>query len=120
MRATTRRFRPALEWLEDRLTPTAPAAPLIIEPLTDGRFIVSGNARLDDLREHLGFEIEADGIDTIGGFVFTRLGYLPASGAQLELPRLAITVRRASRKRIEEILLQKTTCSASAEGNGTL
>ncbi len=51
-----------------------------IEPLEDGKFLVSGNARLDDLSEYLGFQIEAEGIDTIGGFVFTRLGYLPPSG----------------------------------------
>ncbi|MGZ4966967.1 MAG: transporter associated domain-containing protein, partial [Chthoniobacterales bacterium] len=76
----------------------------------NGRFLVSGNARLDDLEEHLGFKLEADGIDTIGGFVFNRLGYLPPSGAQIEMPRLAITVRRSSRKRIEELLLQKTSC----------
>ena len=47
---------------------------LYIEPLEEGRFLVSGNARLDDVSEHLGFEIEADGIDTIGGFVFNQLG----------------------------------------------
>jgi CBS domain containing-hemolysin-like protein len=82
---------------------------LYIEPLEDGKFLVSGNARLDDLSEHLGFQIEAEGIDTIGGFVFTRLGYLPASGTKLEIPRLVITVRRAGRKRIEEVLLEKTT-----------
>lgn len=82
---------------------------LYIEPLEHGKFLVNGNARLDDLSEHLGFEIEADGIDTIGGFVFNRLGYLPPSGTQLEMPRLRITVRRAGRKRIEEILLEKTT-----------
>jgi putative hemolysin len=82
---------------------------LYIEPLENGKFLVSGNARLDDLSEHLGFDIEAEGIDTIGGFVFNRLGYLPPSGTQLEIPRLAITVRRAGRKRIEEILLEKTT-----------
>src|SRR6266542_1677754 len=82
---------------------------LYIEPLGNGRFLVSGNARLDDLREHLGFRIDAEGIDTIGGFVFTRLGYLPPSGTRLEIPRLAITVRRAGRKRIEEVLLEKTT-----------
>jgi putative hemolysin len=80
---------------------------LYIEPLEAGRFLVNGNARLDDLREHLGFEIEADGIDTIGGFVFNQLGYLPRSGTQLEIPRLGITVRRTGRKRIEEILLEK-------------
>ena len=55
-------------------------ADLYIEPLKDGRFLVNGNARLDDLSEHLGFELEADGIDTIGGLVFYRLGYLPPSG----------------------------------------
>jgi len=83
-------------------------ADLYIEPLEKGKFLVSGNARLDDLSEHLGFELEAEGIDTIGGFVFNRLGYLPPTGTQLEIPRLAITVRRAGRKRIEELLLEKT------------
>ncbi|HKQ39777.1 MAG TPA: hemolysin family protein [Verrucomicrobiae bacterium] len=91
---------------------------LYIETLDDGKFLVSGNARLDDLREHLGFEIEAEGIDTIGGFVFTRLGYLPPSGTRLEIPRLAITVRRAGRKRIEEVLLQKIA-EEETSGNGS-
>jgi CBS domain containing-hemolysin-like protein len=83
-----------------------------IEPLGNGKFLVSGNARLDDLSEHLGFQIDAEGIDTIGGFVFTRLGYVPPSGTKLEIPGLAITVRRTGRKRIEEVLLQKTTPEA--------
>lgn len=83
-------------------------ADLYIEPLDDGRFLVNGNARLDDLSEHLGFELEAEGIDTIGGFVFNRLGYLPPSGTRFEMPRLAVTIRRTGRKRIEEILLEKT------------
>jgi putative hemolysin len=85
---------------------------LYIEPLGKGRFLVSGNARLDDLSEHLGFAIDADGIDTIGGFVFNHLGYLPASGTRLEVPRLVITVRRSGRKRIEEVVLEKTTANA--------
>jgi CBS domain containing-hemolysin-like protein len=86
-----------------------------IEPLGNGKFLASGNARLDDLSEHLGFEIDAEGIDTIGGFVFTRLGYVPPSGTKLEIPGLAITVRHAGRKRIEEVLLQKTTPEAFEE-----
>lgn len=96
--------------VEEIISDAAPLgqADLYIEPLDDGRLLVSGNARLDDLEEHLGFELEADGIDTIGGFVFNRLGYLPPSGTQFEMPRLAVTVRRAGRKRIEEMLLEKT------------
>ena len=88
---------------------------LYIEPLENGKFLVSGHARLDDLREHLGFELEADRIDTIGGLVFNRLGYLPTEGTQIELPRLAVTVRRTNRKRIEELLLEKTTCLDNEE-----
>jgi CBS domain containing-hemolysin-like protein len=87
---------------------------LYIEALGHGRFLVSGNARLDDLSEHLGFRIDAEGIDTIGGLIFTRLGYLPPSGTKLEIPRLVITVRRSGRKRIEEVLLVKTTAFEAA------
>jgi putative hemolysin len=99
--------------VDEILADAAPArgdVDLYIEPLENGKFLVSGHARLDDLREHLGFELEADGIDTIGGLVFNHLGYLPAEGTQIELPRLAVTVHRTSRKRIEELLLEKTTC----------
>src|SRR5438270_658712 len=96
-------------------------AELYIEPLEDGRFLVSGNARLDDLSEHLGFELEAEGLDTIGGLLFNRPGYLPPSGTHFEMPRLAVTIRRAGRKRIEEILLEKTAClDPEQEDNGAI
>ena len=97
--------------VEEILGGTVPSedAAFYIEPLGNGKFLVSGNTRLDDLSESLGFKIDAEGIDTIGGFVFTRLGHVPSSGTKLEIPRLAITVRRAERKRIEEVLLEKTT-----------
>jgi CBS domain containing-hemolysin-like protein len=107
--------------VEEILSDAAPAgdAELYIEPLDDGRILVSGNARLDDLSEHLGFELEAEGIDTIGGLVFNRLGYLPKSGTKLELPQLAITVRKTTRRRIEEMLLEKTTLVSDTDDAST-
>lgn len=100
--------------IEEIISDAAPLgdAGLYIEPLENGRFLVSGNARLDDLTEHLGFELQADGIDTIGGYVFNRLGFLPNVGAKVEIPRLTMRVRRVSRKRIEEVLLEKTMAAA--------
>lgn len=102
---------------EEIMSDAAPLgdADLYIEPLEDGQFLVSGNARLDDLSEHLGFELEAEGIDTIGGYVFNRLGYLPPSGTRFEMPRLAVTIRRTGRKRIEELLLEKTGCLSGSD-----
>ena len=106
--------------IEEIISDAAPLgdAELYIEPLEDGRFLVSGNARLDDLTEHLDFELLADGIDTIGGYVFNRLGYLPNVGTKLEIPRLTMTVRRVSRKRIEEVLLEKTAAVAEQSADG--
>jgi CBS domain containing-hemolysin-like protein len=108
--------------IEEIISDAAPLgdAELYIEPLENGRLIVSGNARLDDLTEHFGFELMADGIDTIGGYVFNRLGYLPNVGTTLEIPRLAITVRRVSRQRIEELLLEKTAAGAEEDSSAAL
>jgi CBS domain containing-hemolysin-like protein len=79
---------------------------LYIEPLGQGRLIVNGNARLDDINEMLGTELAEEGIDTIGGLIFNRIGSLPKTGARLELEKLVLTVRRVSHKRVEEVLIE--------------
>ena len=77
--------------IEEIISDAAPLgdADLYIEPLDDGRFLVSGNARLDDLSEHLGFELEADGIDTIGGLDFqpARLSAAVGNATRNAAPR---------------------------------
>ena len=80
-------------------------AKFYIEEIGDGRVLASGSARLEDITEELGEKFEEEGIDTIGGLIFTRLGQLPKKGQQLRLGRLHVTVRRVSRKRVDEVLL---------------
>jgi putative hemolysin len=91
---------------------------LYIEPVGGDQFLVSGNARLDDLNELLTVKLEAEGLDTIGGFIFNRLGTLPRPGTQLEVDGLSMTVRRTSRKRIEEVLIRQRGGGVWAEGEG--
>lgn len=86
---------------------------LYIEAVGEGRLIVNGNARLDDISELLALDIEEEGIDTIGGLIFNRLGTLPKPGAQLYVESLLCTVRRTSRKRIEEVLIEKPEIQAN-------
>ena len=78
---------------------------LYIEAIGDGQLIVNGSARLEDINEMLGIELEEEGIDTIGGLIFNRLGSLPKPGAQFLLDGVTLTVRRTSRKRVEEVLI---------------
>ncbi len=80
---------------------------LYIEVLEEGRLLANGSARIDDINEVLALQLEEEGIDTIGGLIFNRLGTLPKPGTHLEIDGLTLTVRRISKKRIEEVLIQQ-------------
>lgn len=86
-----------------------------IEPLGGGRFLANGRTRLDDLSEVLETPIEAEGIDTVGGLVFNRLGGLSKEHATVETSGFRFTIRRTSRKRIQEVLIEKMTEKEVAE-----
>jgi CBS domain containing-hemolysin-like protein len=89
---------------------------LYIEELGDGRLVASGSARLDDIAEALGVEIEMEGIDTIGGLAFNVAGALPKLGSVLVFDDLEVTVRRISRKRVVEVLVSRTRARGEEEG----
>jgi len=80
---------------------------LTIEEIDDGTWIASGNARLDDLSEITGVALEREGLDTIGGLIFTQLGYVPRPGAILEIDPLRLEIRQSNRKRVTEVLIAK-------------
>jgi CBS domain containing-hemolysin-like protein len=93
------------EVLADALPGTA--SELYIEPLGGGILVASGSARLPDVAEALETELDAAGVDTIGGLAFTLHGQLPRPGTVLRYGQLQITVRRTSRKRVEELLVER-------------
>jgi CBS domain containing-hemolysin-like protein len=95
--------------VEEIISDAVPVAEraLYLETVGQGRLLANGSARLDDINELLSAHLEEEGIDTIGGLIFNRLGALPRPGAVLELEGLRVTVRRTSRKRIEEVLIEQ-------------
>jgi CBS domain containing-hemolysin-like protein len=95
------------DMIEEIISDAVPLADqgLYIENLGDGKLIVNGSARLDDIAEIIGKHFKEDGIDTIGGLIFNRLGYLPKPGAYFQIDDLSFTIRRTSRKRVEEMLI---------------
>jgi putative hemolysin len=87
---------------------------LYIEPVGEGRVIAAGRTRLDDLAE-LGFNLEEDGVDTIGGLIFNRTGSVPRVGTSLEINDVEVQVRRSSRRGVEEVMLVKAAAAEPAE-----
>ena len=80
---------------------------LYIEEIGIGKWLASGSARLDDLGELVGVNLTREGLDTIGGLIFNQLGYLPKPGTSVEIRPLRLEIRRSSRKRVLEVVVEK-------------
>jgi putative hemolysin len=80
---------------------------LYIEEVGRGKWLASGSARLDDLGELVGVDLQREGLDTIGGLIFNQLGYVPKPGTSLEIPPLRFEIRQSGRKRVLEVAVEK-------------
>ncbi|OHB78383.1 MAG: hypothetical protein A2V98_03240 [Planctomycetes bacterium RBG_16_64_12] len=66
-----------------------------------------GRAHIDEINQRLALELPDDGdYDTIGGFVFSELGHVPAVGEELVRKNVRLTVLEATRRRIERVRIE--------------
>ncbi len=81
------------------------------EPVVDegnGSFVFSAKVSIDEIRERLGVEIEPEGFETVGGYVLTRVGRVPAVGESFELDGLDVQVLEAERRRLHKVRLRRS------------
>ena len=84
-----------------------PARPLITNP--KGVFTLEGGANLRDLETQMQWNLPRDGgVETLAGFLLTRLGHIPNSGEFVDYENRRLTVvemdgRRISRVRVEPL-----------------
>ena len=79
------------------------------EPVVDegnGAFVFSAKVNIDEVRERLGVEIEPEGFETVGGYVLTRVGRVPAVGETFEIDGLEVEVLEAERRRIHKVRMR--------------
>ena len=55
-------------------------------------YVVDGGMNLEDLSQLLDFELENDDNDSIGGYVYSKLGHVPEIGETIEEPSLLMRV----------------------------
>jgi magnesium and cobalt transporter len=80
------------------------------EPIVDeghGSYLFSAKVSFDDFKERLELAIESEGFETVGGYILTRLGRVPAVGETLELDGLLVEVLEAERRRIHKVRIRK-------------
>ena len=80
------------------------------EPIVDegnGSWVFSAKASIDEVRDRLDVAIEPEGFETVGGYVLTRVGRVPAVGETFELDGLQVEVLEAERRRIHKVRFRK-------------
>jgi CBS domain containing-hemolysin-like protein len=72
---------------------------------------------VDDLNDRFHFELpEDEDYDTVGGFVFTQLGFIPKAGETFAYNGLNFTVLSAEARRINRVRIERFTSNAPREG----
>jgi CBS domain containing-hemolysin-like protein len=80
------------------------------DPIVDegnGSYLFSAKVSFDELRDRLDLETESEGFETIGGYVLSRVGRVPAVGETLEVDGLLVEVLEAERRRIHKVRIRK-------------
>jgi putative hemolysin len=82
-----------------------------------GVFVFSGKVDIDELAECLDIEIEREGFETVGGFILSQVGRVPAVGDVFEVNGLHIEVLEAERRRVNKVRVRKLEGAPVARGN---
>jgi len=90
------------------------------QQVQEDEFIFSGRMDLDDVNDVAGSSLPTDISDTLAGFIYGRLGRVPAAGAEIEAGGLRLVVERVAGRRIEKVRARRLPAPAEeAEADGT-
>lgn len=93
--------------ISDEYEKTPPEPVVKIDPHT-----IEADARIyiDDLNDKYDFNLpEDDDYDTIGGFVFSHLGYIPKTGTEFDYADMKFTIALAEARKIKRVRIRKQT-----------
>ena len=74
--------------------------------LSANTYSVDARMNIDDLNEQLKIELEAENVDTIGGFVVDFLGRVPEMGSSFSYQGLDFTILESDERRIHRMTIQ--------------
>ena len=80
------------------------------EPIVDegnGRYLFSGKVDIDEVVERLKVPIERAGFETVGGFLLSHIGRVPAVGERFDIDGLSVEVIDAERRRINKVRISR-------------
>jgi CBS domain containing-hemolysin-like protein len=77
------------------------------QQVEDGEYIFSGGIDLDDVNQIADADLPTDAGETLGGFIYSKLGRVPSPGDHLESGGLEFVVDQVVRRRIRRVRVKR-------------
>ncbi|MEO8257166.1 MAG: hemolysin family protein [Acidobacteriota bacterium] len=81
-----------------------------------GRFTFSGKLDIDEVVQRLNVPIDREGFETVGGYLMSHLGRVPAIGERFEVDGIAVEVLDAERRRVNKVRMYRSQVPAGEIG----
>ncbi|MDP3718506.1 MAG: hemolysin family protein [Acidobacteriota bacterium] len=72
-----------------------------------GQFVFSGSTHVEEMANLMRVTIEGQGFETVGGFLLSRLGRVPAVGEHFDLDGLDVEILETEQRRITRVRLRR-------------
>jgi CBS domain containing-hemolysin-like protein len=88
------------------------------EPIVEegnGSFLFSGKVDIDEVVDRLKVPIEREGFETVGGFLLSHVGRVPAVGERFDIDGLSVEVIDAERRRVNKVRISRREVLEAAD-----
>jgi putative hemolysin len=80
-----------------------------------GKFLLSGSVHVEEMATLMKVGVEGQGFETVGGFLLSRLGRVPAVGEHLEIDGLDVEIVETEQRRITRVRMSRLEPVASGD-----
>jgi putative hemolysin len=82
-----------------------------------GKFLFSGSVHVEEMANLMKVEIEGQGFETVGGYLLSRLGRVPAVGEHLEVDGMDVEMVETEQRRITRVRMSRLLPVTSGGGS---
>lgn len=76
-----------------------------VKKVSDNRFICFGSAKLDEINETCGLNLESDDYDSVAGHIISLLGHIPVRGEEIRENNVVYKVISVKKNRVHKLSL---------------
>ena len=73
----------------------------------NGKFLMSGSVHVDEMAKLMKVTVDGHGFETVGGYLLSRLGRMPAVGEHMEVDGLDVEIVDTQRRRITRVRMSR-------------